>query len=259
MSAAGPDCRHARLHIGARPQDLPPEVTAHLATCADCRRFRDETLALDGRVRSRARGAAATVSRARPAGAARFALAASVVLALLVAGGFWFLNPQPALAGEVAEHVVHEAGSWDMREPLSADAVGAVLRQAGVEFDSTMPVVYAMACPFRGRRVPHLVVQTSDGPMTVMLLPHEKVAARTEFSEHGYARRVAAGGQRQRRGAVARWRGAGEVARRDARSSGAAVRAEALAVSDFAARPCGRRRAVSRSSGSHSRMPSSTR
>ena len=83
-----------------------------------------------------------------------------MVLALLVAGGFWFLNPQPALAGEVAEHVVHEAGSWDMREPLSADAVGEVLRQAGVEFDSTMPVVYAMACPFRGRRVPHLVVQT---------------------------------------------------------------------------------------------------
>ncbi len=103
-----------------------------------------------------------------------------------MAGGFWFLNPQPALAGEVAEHVVHEAGSWDMREPLSADAVGAVLRQAGVEFDSTMPVVYALACPFRGRRVPHLVVQTSTGPLTVMLLPHEKVAARTEFSEHGY-------------------------------------------------------------------------
>ena len=49
-----------------------------------------------------------------------------------------------------------------------------------------MPVVYAMACPFRGRRVPHLVVQTSAGPLTVMLLAHEKVAERTEFSEHGY-------------------------------------------------------------------------
>ena len=51
MSAA-PDCRHARLHIGAAPQHLPPEVTSHIATCADCSRFRDETLALDGRVRS---------------------------------------------------------------------------------------------------------------------------------------------------------------------------------------------------------------
>jgi hypothetical protein len=60
------------------------------------------------------------------------------------------------------------------------------LRQAGVEFDTSMPVVYAMACPFRGRRVPHLVVQSSAGPLTVMLLAHEKVAERTEFSEHGY-------------------------------------------------------------------------
>jgi hypothetical protein len=183
--SAGHDCRHARLHIGAAPQDLPPDVTAHIASCADCSRFRDETLALDGHVR-RALEVPLPRFRERAPPARRFALAASVVLALLVAGGFWFLNPRPALAGEVAEHVVHEAGSWDMREPLSAEAIGAVLRQAGVEFDSTMPVVYAMACPFRGQRVPHLVVQTSAGPLTVMLLAHEKVAARTEFSEHGY-------------------------------------------------------------------------
>jgi hypothetical protein len=48
-----------------------------------------------------------------------------------------------------------------------------------------MPVVYASACPFRGRVVPHLVVQTSHGPLTVMLLPHEKVRRRAEFEQHG--------------------------------------------------------------------------
>ena len=61
-----------------------------------------------------------------------------------------------------------------------------MLQKAGVNFDISMPVVYAMACPFRGRAVPHLVVQTANGPMTVMLLAHEKVAARQEFSEEGY-------------------------------------------------------------------------
>jgi hypothetical protein len=209
MSAA-PDCRHARLHIGAAPQQLPPEVTLHIATCADCSRFHAETLALDGRVRSALEVPLSRFrERAPPARPVvrRYALAASVVLALLVAGGFWFLNPQPALAGEVAEHVVHEAGSWDMREPLSADAVGEVLRQAGVDFDSTMPVVYAMACPFRGQRVSHLVVQTAAGPLTVMLLPHEKVAGRTEFSEHGYSGVLLPAGQ----GAVAVLSRAGAV------------------------------------------------
>jgi len=35
--------------------------------------------------------------------------------------------------------------------------------------------------------VPHLVVQTANGPMTVMLLAHEKVSGRQEFSEGGFA------------------------------------------------------------------------
>jgi hypothetical protein len=190
MSAAGADCRHARLLIGAAPHELPPEVISHLAGCADCSRFRDETAALDGRLRSalelplaqfRERGPPQLQRSPR-----RFALAASVVLGLLLVGGLWLLQPQPALAGEVAEHVLHEAGSWDMHDPLPPAAVSEVLRLAGVQFDSSMPVVYAMACPFRGRRVPHLVVQTPAGPLTVMLLAHEKVSASTEFSEQGY-------------------------------------------------------------------------
>lgn len=188
MSTA-PECRHARLHIGGEPQQLPADVEAHLEGCADCRRFRDETLSLDGRLRNALelpleefRGPAQT----RAPGTRPWALAASVVLAVFVGAGFWLLRPAPALAGEVAEHVRHEAGSWDMREPLPAAELAAVLRQAGVEFDTTLPVVYAMACNFRGRQVPHLVVQTTAGPLTVMLLSRERTAARTEFSEDGY-------------------------------------------------------------------------
>jgi len=180
-----PDCRRARLHIGAAPHELPAEVTSHLAGCAECRRFHDETVSLDARVRS-ALEVPLSRFRERPPRTRRFALAASVVLALLVAGGAWLLNPQPALAGDVASHVIHEAGSWDKQQVLSGADIDAVLHQAGVKYDSSMPVVYAMACPFHGRQVPHLVVQTAEGPMTVMLLMHEKIAARSEFSEHGF-------------------------------------------------------------------------
>jgi hypothetical protein len=85
----------------------------------------------------------------------------------------------------VVEHVMHESGSWSAQEVLPASDLALVLRQAGVTFDSSMPVVYASACPFHGRRVPHLVLQTVNGPMTVMLLAHEKVGERQEFSEDG--------------------------------------------------------------------------
>lgn len=179
------DCRHARLHIGAAPRELPAEVAQHLAGCAQCSRFRDETLALDARLRS-ALEVPLPRFRKRAPPARRLALAASVMLALLLAGGAWFLNPKPALAGEIAEHVLHEAGSWDKQQALSPADINAVLQQAGVRFDTSLPVVYAMSCPFRGRHVPHFVVQTPGGPMTVMLLAHEKVSARTEFSEHGF-------------------------------------------------------------------------
>jgi Protein of unknown function (DUF3379) len=186
MSVTGPDCRHARLYIGAAPRELPPEANTHLAGCADCRRFLDESLALDDRVR-RAREVPLARFRQAPATAPRrrFALAASLVLAMLVAGGVWLARPQSALAGEVVRHIEHEAGSWEKHELLPRAEVVEALKQAGVEIDASLPVVYVSACPFRGRRISHFVVRTANGPVTVMLLPHEKVPKRTDFSESG--------------------------------------------------------------------------
>jgi hypothetical protein len=186
MSNGTAGCVHARLQIGGDPHNLPPEVIAHLATCAACRQFRDETLLLDQRLRS-ALELPLSDFRARPvaAPARRYALAASVALAVLLAGGFWLIKPQSALAGEVVAHVLEEGGSWNAQALLPPAEVAAVLRTAGVQLDASLPVIYAYPCPFRGHRVAHLVVQTGDGPVTVILLAHEKVSKRTEFAESG--------------------------------------------------------------------------
>jgi hypothetical protein len=191
----GPECRHARLYIGGDPGALPRDVLAHVETCSECRRFRDETVMLDGRLRAAlelplnrfaAREAPAAAPIRETAPPRRFALAASIALALLLAGGAWVFRPQTAIADEIVKHVAHEASSWDLVAPVSATAVAEILRSAGVELDSGVPVTYASSCPFRGRRVPHLVVQTREGPMTVMLLTGEKISQRREFSEEGY-------------------------------------------------------------------------
>jgi hypothetical protein len=47
-------------------------------------------------------------------------------------------------------------------------------------------VSYANSCLFRGHHVPHLVVQTDSGPVTVMVLPHESAWSSTRFDEDGY-------------------------------------------------------------------------
>lgn len=185
MSAAGLDHRQARLHIGADPQHLPAEVLAHLDTCAECRRFRDETLTLDGRLHAALELPLERFRKPAPP-VRRFALAASVVLALLVAGGAWLARPSTALAGDVTRHVVDEPDSWNSAQPLAPAEVADVLRTAGAQFDSPYPVVYGYPCPFKdGQRVAHLVVQTPEGKMTVMLIPHERVRRRMEFSRDG--------------------------------------------------------------------------
>jgi hypothetical protein len=184
MSGVTQDCRHARLQIGADPRGVPADVAAHLEGCADCRRFRDEMQMLDGRVHAALELPLAKF-RKPVAPARRFALAASVVLALCCVGGFWLFRPATALAGEVMQHVVEEPDSWNMSATLPPAEVADVLRTAKAQFDSPYPIVYGYPCPFRGSRVAHLVVQTSDGTMTVMLIPHEQVRRRTEFSRDG--------------------------------------------------------------------------
>jgi hypothetical protein len=62
-----------------------------------------------------------------------------------------------------------------------------VLARSGVALREDMPAVsYANSCWFRGRHVPHLVVRTPGGPVTIMVLPNEKVAGRVAFDEGGY-------------------------------------------------------------------------
>ena len=185
MSAAAPECRQARLYIGADPHHLPPDIAAHVDGCAACRRFREETLSLDGRLHAALDLPLAGFRRAPAVPARRLAMAASVALALFVAGGFWIFRPATALAGEVVAHVEEEADSWNSHDNLPASQVAGILRTAGAQFDSPYPVVYGYPCPFKGHRVAHLVLQTPRGTMTVMLIPHERVGRRTEFARDG--------------------------------------------------------------------------
>jgi Protein of unknown function (DUF3379) len=117
-----------------------------------------------------------------------FAFAASVAAALVIGGVLWLSRPPESLAAEIVTHVEGEPGSWQKTEPLAADKLDAVLRKSGVNLGPGMaPVVYASSCWFRGHFVPHVVVTTKDGPVTVMILQHEKVNAPQQFNEDGFS------------------------------------------------------------------------
>jgi hypothetical protein len=134
-----------------------------------------------------ARPASATRGRARPAHWRGWAIAASVTLAVIA--GLWIMRPSNTLAHDVIAHVNGEPQSWDTTQPVDKPSLEAILSKAGV-FDSRIAspeVTYAQTCFFRGHFVPHLVVHTAGGPVTVMVLPDEHVTGRQSFRDEGYA------------------------------------------------------------------------
>jgi hypothetical protein len=116
------------------------------------------------------------------------AIAASLAAALLVVFTLWLSRPTDSLASEIAAHVEHEPNSWNRTQPIPTAELEAVLRKSGVKMGLGLgPVVYASSCWFRGRFVPHLVVATPSGPVTVMVLKNEQVRKEQPFNEEGFS------------------------------------------------------------------------
>ena len=115
-----------------------------------------------------------------------WALAASVLLAMLAVLSVWLLRPGETLARDVVAHVQEEPESWLARQHVDAQSIDSALRGAGVRLDITSDrITYAQSCWFRDHYVPHLVVQTAQGPATVLILRNQRVSARRTFDEGG--------------------------------------------------------------------------
>jgi Protein of unknown function (DUF3379) len=130
--------------------------------------------------------AARRPKRARTTSWSGRALAATALIAAIVTVAVWTLRPTDTLAHDVVTHVEHEPKSWTSSEQVPPAALNEILRKAGVALDaSSDKVMYARSCPFRGHSVPHLVVSTSRGMVTVLVLRYENVKARESFHEDG--------------------------------------------------------------------------
>ena len=190
------DCREFRRRIGAEPQLLDQASRQHMLGCPDCVEWRRTTMDLDARVLEALNvpvpdAVAAPRVLAFPAVARRrwIALAASIAGGVAIGTLMWVGGPRASLADDVVRHLAHEPGAMSVTAtPADPDAVAAVLSDAGVRLAPDVGLIsYTNTCFFRGHDVPHLVVQTADGPVTVMILRHETVAAREHFDEDGYA------------------------------------------------------------------------
>ena len=176
------------LRVAVPPQvAVQPGVTvpAEVAVPSQVAAPPELPLPADNVVLLRASSARATY-RARRKG--WFAMAASVLLAVVVAGGLWLSAPGPSLAADVVTHMREEPQAWRRTDvPVQDAQLETVLRDSHLRLGAGSGIVsYANSCDFRGHQVPHLVVQTESGPVTVMVLIHEQVPKPVQFDEQGY-------------------------------------------------------------------------
>ena len=219
-----------RRAVLADPASRDPDVTAHYQACAQCRAFSDRLQHFESRL---ARALKIEVaerdnvlpfkgrSNARPA--RWYAVAASAAAGLLLAGTLWLSLPRTSLAADVVKHMAGEPDAWTTPGAVPAAAAETVLAGAKMHLSPSVgEVSYANSCSFRGRTVPHLVVRTGSGPVTVMVLVHESVNHDVRFDENGY------------RGVLVPIRGHGSIAvlKRDATSPDLDVEAVAARVRD---------------------------
>ena len=188
------DHEQYRRTLLADPSSNDPELETHRSNCETCRAFTVQVRNFEQRLThaltiNMPNGAKILPFRAHraPSKSNRwFALAASVATAFVVAGAIWLGTPRSSLAADVVAHMAEEPEAWNTHAAMPAPELAAVLKRANMTLDPKTAVSYANACRFRGNVVPHLVVQTPQGPVTVMVLIHESVSRQQEFDEQGY-------------------------------------------------------------------------
>ena len=190
-------CDEARLALAAEPGSTAPALAAHVHACPECAAYRTELLELDQRLRVALHvpvphsalqpRAPVALKVHRTQSTARFALAASLGTVAVLVGLLWGGFPRRTLAADVVAHMAHEPAAWSTTAPLPVGTVSKTLARQDLALrPGSVDVTYATTCWFRNRFVPHLVVATDAGPVTVMVLPHEQLATRSEFDEQGY-------------------------------------------------------------------------
>lgn len=192
------NCEEYRQAIAADPAF--DGGAAHAAACSDCQAYTREMQALNLKIAMALQidvpelkmpdlpdvdaGNVSTLpARKRRMAPVWFAIAASMVLAVSIAvrmsGVF---QTYDSLAEEVLAHVDHEAQHEPAAlrvtdVPVPDDELAQVLPASLAVFDRNKSLItYAHPCTINGHLVPHLVIQGKHGPVTILLMPDEKIA-----------------------------------------------------------------------------------
>ena len=189
------ECAEFRRIIGADPKRTSPEIEAHRSSCAACAKYAADMQRIDALV-ARAQFAAVP-QRADAAWAPRrqpvrwYAIAASLLVVLGIGFTLWVNAGRNALIAEVVKHADGDRNVMvvsDKRVP--EEKLQHALAKAGAQLAAAMPVSVARVCKIRGIVTPHLIMQTRDGAVAVLVLSREHTWLPHSFETQGYQGRL---------------------------------------------------------------------
>ncbi|MGI9285597.1 MAG: DUF3379 family protein [Pseudomonadales bacterium] len=211
-------CEEYKEAIAAEPFALIDGGDEHIAVCASCRAYQAEMQTLDARI---ARAMAINVpefklpelpaidetgsessdessdkvvsitSRQKRSFSMPNWLGLAAAIALAVIVSFQYLPnggiSDQELADQILAHLDHEP--WAMQVSnvsVTEENITEVFSRAGGTMEEEIGLVsYAASCVINGRRIPHLVVQGKDGPITLLLMPEEIVSMPVQLDGEG--------------------------------------------------------------------------
>ncbi len=104
------------------------------------------------------------------------ALAASVAAAVLLGGLVLWFESRPSLASDVFAHIDETSYALTSTTILDDNTVAGVFGWFGAKASSELgDVSFANVCSFRDKRVAHVVLQDSHSPVTVIIMPAERL------------------------------------------------------------------------------------
>ncbi len=185
------NCAEYRRALLADPAGRSDEISRHARSCLECAHFTRKAQAFESRLQ---RALHIPVDAPAGAGALRRAqprwlgLAASLMAGVGLAVTLWLSSPRSGLAHAVIEHMAEEPAAWDATsERVDAARLEEILHASKLRLKAPLSQVsYAQSCAFRGHQVPHLVLQSGRGAVTVMVLSHETISREQNFDEAGY-------------------------------------------------------------------------
>ena len=207
------NCEDFRQNLLAAPDDMNDAMASHMEACEPCQGVASQMLAMDTVLREAMQvevpqNLGQTImlqkilQRKRRVNIPLFAMAATILLGVGFATGSWLGRANTTeLTDALIAHVEHEPlllrPSTDVVE---FQRVSNVLQQANVNLRADIGRVrHVGLCLFNGKKVPHLVVTTQNGPVTVMLLPDETVDSVQSFDNGVFSGVIVPNG----RGAIA--------------------------------------------------------